>query len=125
MTLFELHVDVGRIADALEKIVFLLEKLVYPPKPPEVKVEQATLDDIHYPSEEEYIRQMAEMQEFAARYHVVPGSEAFGEALLMWEEEQKRLYGDEWQPPKDWRSVFAQAEREVREQSAAAAARDQ
>lgn len=105
MTLVELHVDVGRIADALEKIVFLLEKLVFPPLPADVKVTQATLDDLHIVTPEDVARIAEDRERFAEIHRVVPGSEAFDAALLDWEAEQKELHGEGWEPP-DWAEIF-------------------
>ena len=124
MTLVELHVDVARVADALERIVFLLEKLVFPPAPAEVKVQQATLDDLHSMSEEDYARIQAEQAAFAERYRVVAGSPAMMQALVEWEDEQRSLYGKEWKAPDDWRSILAAVERSgsVREPAETAAA---
>lgn len=112
MTLLELHADVGRVADALEKIVFLLEKLVFPPPLGDVKVEQATLDDLHIVTEEDVIRMREEQQAFAERYQVVPNSPAEAQALIYWEEQQRSIYGEEWKAPDDWRAIMAQAGRE-------------
>jgi len=47
MTLVELHVDVARVANALEKIAELLEKLVCEPPEADIPVQQSTLDDLH------------------------------------------------------------------------------
>jgi hypothetical protein len=115
MTLVELHVDVARVADALEKLVFLLEKLVFPPLPAEPKVEQATLDDLHSPTEEDYIQMQAEKLAFAEQYQVAPDSPAFSRMILAWEEQQRYIHGEEWQSPKDWRSIMAEAERRTGE----------
>jgi len=106
MTLVELHVDLSRAADALEKIVFLLEKLAFPPPAAEVEVHQATLDDLHIVTPEDQERIAQEQLAFAERYRVVPGSEAFARELAAWEEEQRSLHGQDWQAP-DWAAVFA------------------
>ena len=111
MTLVELKVDIGRVADSLEKIVFLLEKLVFPLPPPDVKVQQATLDDLHIVTPEDQERITQETAAFAERYRVVPGSEAFAGALADWEAEQRSLYGETWQAPQDWRTIFLEAAR--------------
>ena len=123
MTLLELKVDIGRVADSLEKIVFLLEKLVFPPPPADVKVEQATLDDLRTVAPEDIERMRGEQAEFAERYNVVPGSPAFAQALMHWEEQQKAIYGEEWKAPDDWRTILAAAERggPGREETGAAA----
>lgn len=117
MTLVELHVDMSRIADALERIQFLLEKLVLTPAPADVKVQQATLDDLHTVTEEDVERIQAEQQAFAERYRVVPGSPAMMQALRDWEAQQRSIYGEDWEAPEDWRKLFAAAsgERTVRE----------
>ena len=47
MTLVEFHADLARVANALDRIAFLLEKLVTVPPEREVRVEQATLDDLY------------------------------------------------------------------------------
>lgn len=124
MTLLELHVDVGRIADALEKIVFLLEKLVIPPLPAGVRVTQATLDDLHIVAPEDVARMAEDQQRFAEVHRVVPGSEAFDAELLAWEAEQKKVHGQDWKPP-DWAEILTAANgggRGVREPAPAAAA---
>lgn len=128
MTLFEVHVDLSRIGDALEKIVFLLEKLVFPPLPADVRITQATLDDLRIVTPEETERMAAERQRFAEIHRVVPGSEAFDASLLDWEAEQKELHGENWKPP-DWAEILVSvlgrsgAVREPAETSAAAAER--
>lgn len=114
MTLVELHVDLARVADSLEKIVFLLEKLVFPPVPAEVKVHQASLDDLHTVTPEDVARIEAEQMEFAERFRVVPGSPAMGQVLQEWEAEQRSLYGENWQAPEDWKTIVAAAERSDR-----------
>ena len=124
MTLVELHVDVGRIADALEKIQFLLEKLVYPPAPADIKVRQATLDDLHTVSEEDVTRMQAEQADFAARFRVTPGSPAMMQALADWEGEQRSIHGENWEAPEDWMSIFARAAGTIREQASAGSRRD-
>ena len=111
MTLVDLHVDMGRVADALEKIVFLLEKLVFPPAPREVPAYQATLDDLHIVTPEDHERNAQEQMAFAERYRVVPGSEAMAQALADWEDEQRSIHGEAWQAPEDWRTIFAAAGR--------------
>jgi len=111
MTLVELHVDLERVAGALEKLVFLLEKLVFPPEPDARAIHQATLDDLHTISPEDLERIRQEQDAFAERYRVVPGSEAMTEALASWEIEQRNIYGEEWEPPQDWKTLFARAER--------------
>jgi|SRR5215471_20543225 len=111
MTLLELHMDVARVADALEKIVFLLEKLVTEPPAADIRVQQSTLDDLHDASPEQIGRMQAEQQEFAERYRVMPGSPAMMQALVDWENEQRMLYGEKWQAPADWRSILAAIER--------------
>lgn len=111
MTLVELHVDVARVANALEKIAELLEKLVTEPPPADIQVQQSTLDDLHDTSPEQIVRIQAEQQEFAERYQVMPGSPAMMQALVDWENEQRMLYGEEWQAPNDWRSILAAIER--------------
>lgn len=111
MTLVEFHVDVGRIADALEKIVYLLEKLVIPPLPADVKVAQATLDDLHIVTPEDTARMKEDQMRFAAIHRVVPNSEAFDAAVLDWEAEQRELHhGEDWKPP-DWAEILASASR--------------
>lgn len=111
MTLVEFHVDVGRIADALEKIVYLLEKLVIPPLPADVKVTQATLDDLHIVSPEDVAKMAQDQARFAEIHRVVPGSEAFDAVLLDWEAEQRELHhGEDWKPPP-WAEILAAASR--------------
>jgi hypothetical protein len=110
MTLLELHLDVARIANALDKIVFLLEKLALDPPEREIKVQQASLDDLHIISPEEAQRMADEAGRFAEIHRVVPGSRAFAEELIAWEDQQKEIHGSEWQAP-DWASVFASAYR--------------
>jgi hypothetical protein len=109
MTLLEFHADLTRVADSLEKIAFLLEKLVFPPTPADVRVHQATLDDLHVVSPEEVERIQAEQDQFAAAHRVVPGSPAMSREIQAWMEEQKRIHGDEWQAPQDeeWKAIFA------------------
>ena len=108
MTLLELSVDVTRIAESLEKIVFLLEKLVYPPPAPELKVQQATVDDL-YTASPEALQQMQEhVRDFAQLHRVVPGSEAFDRELLEWESQQRSLHGENWKGP-DWAEAFIAA----------------
>ena len=110
MTLFEIHADVARVATALERIVFLLEKLVFPPEPAEVKVQQATLDDLRVVSPEVTERMHEAQMRFAEFHRVVPNSEAFAYELLAWEEEQRSIHGENWEPP-DWAEIFASAYR--------------
>ena len=124
MTLVELHVDLARVAQALEKIVYLLEKLVYPPPPPEVPVQQATLDDLHTISPEDHQRIGEEVMAFAELHRVVPGSEAFDRELVDWEQRQRSLNGERWEAP-DWVAAFTAAIRPVRESARPASARDQ
>lgn len=109
MPLVEWHVEMNRVADALERIAYLLERLVYPPLPADIQVQQATLKDLHFITPEDHARITEEQAAFAARYQVVPGSEAFADALAEWEREQRSLYGENWQPPDDWRSIFREA----------------
>jgi hypothetical protein len=103
----------GRVADALEKLVFLLEKLVFPPPPRDVKVIQADLDDLKVVGEEEILKMREEKTEFARRYQVMPDSPAFGQAILDWENQMRNIHGEEWRPPEDWRSILAQAQRQA------------
>jgi len=114
MTLVELHVDLSRTADALERIAFLLEQLAFPPKAQAAPVIQATVDDLHTVSPEDYASMRAEQMAFAERYRVVPGSEAFARELAAWEQEQRSLHGEAWQAP-DWAAVFAATQGPVRE----------
>jgi hypothetical protein len=114
MTLVEVHVELSRVADNLEKLVFLLEKLVFPPPPADLPVQQATLDDLHIVTQEDHVRMAQEQMAFAERYRVAPGSEAFAHALQLWEEEQRSIYGEAWEAPQDWRAIFAAAERSHR-----------
>jgi hypothetical protein len=127
MTLLELHVELGRVADALDKIVFLLEKLIFPPAPAEVKIHQATLDDLHTVTPEDHARIQQEQRTFAERYGVVAGSPAMMRAIVDWETEQRNIYGETWQAPDDWRSILAAIERggAVRESAETAASADQ
>jgi hypothetical protein len=115
MTLLELHADFSRVADALEKIVFLLEKLVFPPPPADVKVRQATLDDLHTTSEEDIAWMQADQKEFAERFGVVPGSPAMMQVMVDWEDQQRSIHGEDWQRPdkEAWRSIFAAAQRDA------------
>ena len=108
MTLLEVHSDVSRIADALERIVFLLEKLVLDSPPQDVKVVQATLDDLHIIDPEETQRIADAAMRFAELHRVVPGSQAFAEELLYWEAQQKEIHGEKWEAP-DWAEIFAGA----------------
>jgi hypothetical protein len=110
MTLVDLHVDVGRVADALEKIVYLLEKLAFPPSPAPAQVQQATLDDLHIVTADDHQRIQEQWIAFAERYRVVPGSDAFFRELVGWEEEQRSIHGQEWQAP-DWAAAFTAAAR--------------
>jgi hypothetical protein len=110
-SLIQFNIDITRVADSLERLVFLVEKLVFPPPPPELKVQQATLDDLHTVSPEDLARIQAEQMEFAERFRVVPGSPAMMQALADWEAEQRSLYGEAWEAPQDWRSILAAAER--------------
>jgi hypothetical protein len=110
MTLIEVKVELSRVADSLERLVFLLERLVYPPLPANIHVHQATLDDLKVVTPDDIERMTREQQAFAERYQVVPGSEAMTEALQDWEEAQKRLYGENWQAPEDWKTIFAVAD---------------
>jgi len=123
MTLVELHVDVARMADALERIVFLLEKLVFAPPPADVKVHQATLDDLHTFTPEDHARIQEEQLAFAERYRVAPGSPAMMQALCDWEAQQRSIFGEDWKAPEDWRALFAAvaASGGVRESAEAAA----
>ena len=110
MALFEIKVELNRVAEALERIVYLLERLVYPPPAGEVKVQQATLDDLHIITPEDQGRIAEEQAAFAERYQVVPGSPAFSQALQEWEEEQRSIYGENWQAPEDWRAIWLAVE---------------
>jgi hypothetical protein len=109
MTLIELHADMSRVADALERIVFLLEKLAFPPLPADIKVHQADLDDLHITTAEAHQRMLDEQQAFAESRQVVPGSEAFMREVINWEREQIELYGKDWKAPQDWKAIFARA----------------
>lgn len=111
MTLVELHVDVARVADALEKLVFLVEKLVYPPAPMNASVQPATLADLYTPTEQDHLRIKNQQSAFAELHRVMPGSEAFDRELLLWEEEQRRIHGEEWKAP-DWAFAFGAAAQE-------------
>ena len=111
MTLVELHVDIARVADALERIVFLLDKLVFPVPAEPVTVQQATLDDLHITTEEDVVRMRAEQEELAERFRVTPGSPAMMQALVAWEDQQRSIHGQEWKAPEDWRAIFAGIER--------------
>ena len=111
MSLVEIKVDLNRVADALEKIQFLLEKLVFAPVPDTRDFRQSTLDDLHIVSEEDHQRVIEEQAAFAERYRVVPGSPAMAQALMDWEAEQRHVYGEKWQAPNDWRTILAEAER--------------
>lgn len=110
MTLVELHVDLARVAESLEKIVYLLEKLVIPPLPADVRVTQATLDDLRSITPEDTVRMAEEQMRFAELHRVVPGSEAFDAEFLDWEARQKEIHGEEWKPP-DWAEAIASARR--------------
>lgn len=112
MTLIEFHADVSRIANALEQLVSLVEKLVCEPPERDVKVQQATLDDLHTTSEEDIARMQAEQADFAERFRVVPGSEAFRRELIAYEVRMREIHGEGWEPP-DWAAIMAQADREI------------
>lgn len=118
MTLVELHVDVARVANALEQIVDLLKKLVEVPPERDVKVHQATLDDLHIVSPEDLARQQQEQMAFAELHRVVPGSEAFDQELLEYAQRQRSIHGEDWQAP-DWAEAFITAAggRPVRERA--------
>jgi len=125
LTLLELHVDLARVANALDRIVFLLEKLVIEPPPRDVRVTQATLDDLHMATPEAIERMAEEQARFAEVHRVVPGSEAFTEELLAWEARQRRLHGEGWKEP-EWAEIFTAAlggGGTVREHAGAAAQR--
>lgn len=109
MTLLQVSVDLARVADALEKIVFLLEKLTLPPQPADVQVHQATVEDLHVVSPEDVERITAEQADFAERYRVVPNSPAMAREIMAWEAEQRKLYGEEWKAPEDWKGIFARS----------------
>jgi len=117
MTLLEFHADVSRLADALEKLVFLVEKLVFPPPSRDLKVEPATLDDLHSPTEEDTIQMQAEKFAFAEQYQVAPDSPAFSQMVLTWVDQQRSIHGEGWEAPnpKDWRTILAEAERRTGE----------
>ena len=121
MTLVDLHVDMDRVATALEKLVFLLEKLVFPPPQPELKVQQAQLEDLRVVTPEDTDRMREAQERFAEVYRVVPNSSAFTEALLDYEAEQRSIYGEDWEAP-DWAGIFTNAYRGTREPAAEAAA---
>ena len=124
MTLVELHVDVARVANALEKIVSLLEKLVLPPPPADLKIRQATVDDLRIVTPEDQVRMLQEQMAFGELHRVVPGSEAFDRELVVWEQEQRSLHGEEWKAP-DWAAAFVAAQQQgaaARESPEAAAA---
>src|SRR5215471_11671633 len=108
MKLLEIQVDLSRVADALERIVFLLEKLVFPPPPADLKIAQATLDDLHVVTPEDQARIQQEQMAFAELHRVLPGSEAFDRELLDWEERQRSIHGEKWQAP-DWAAAFVAA----------------
>ena len=111
MTLLEFHADLTRVADSLERIASLLEKLVFPPQPADVQVHQATLDDLHVVSPEDVERIHAGQAEFAERHRVVPNSPAMDREILAWIEEQKRIHGEQWEAPQDeeWKAIFARS----------------
>ena len=113
MTLVELHVDVARVADALERIVFLLDKLGFPIPAEPLKVQQATLDDLHLTSEEDVVRMQGEMLQFAERFRVAPNSPAMMQALADWEDQQRSIHGETWQAPEDWRAILAAVSRDA------------
>ena len=104
----------ARLADALERLVFLVEKLVLPPPAPDVNsVHAATLDDLHMPTEEDTIRMQQEQQDFADLRQVMPNTPAFAREMIAWMEEQRYVHGEQWQPPQDWRTVLSEAYREA------------
>jgi hypothetical protein len=109
VTLLELHVDVARVANALERIVFLLEKLVLAPPPADVRVQQATLDDLHIITPDDTERIKSDQMRFAEIHRVVPGSEAFATELMAWEREQRSLHGEDWKAP-DWAEILVSAQ---------------
>jgi hypothetical protein len=110
VTLVELHLDVTRIADALEKLVFLVERMVYPPPPAEIKIQQATMDDLRFVGEEVIMQMQQEKSEFAQRYNVMPDSPAFAQAIQDWESQMRKIHGEEWKAPEDWKGIFARAQ---------------
>jgi|SRR5215472_14599588 len=122
MSLIDIHVEMGRVADALEKIVYLLEKLVLPPPARDVKVHQATVEDLHFVTEEDVMRMQAEQRDFSERNQVAVGSPAMMAAVADWERLQREIHGEEWQAPKDWRSIFASVERDQSFRESAGAA---
>ena len=113
MTLLEFHADLSRVADSLEKIAYLLEKIAFPPPPTDVQVHQATLDDLHVVSPEDVEHMQAEQAEFAERYRVVPNSPAMAREIMAWEAEQRKLYGKDWEAPEDWKAIFARSYAQV------------
>ena len=122
MTILEFHADLARVADSLEKIAFLLEKLAFPPPPADLKVQQATLDDLKYVDEAAILQQKQEQQEFAERFQVVPDSPAFQRELVAWVTEMRMIHGEQWQPPEEWKTIFAEVYQGFDGQAPAAAA---
>ena len=128
MTFVEFHADLARVANALERIAHFLEVLAIPVPAGDVKVQQATLDDLHTFSPEDLARQQEEQLLFAERYRVAPVSTAMMEALrIEWEEQQRSIHGESWKPPENWKAIYAAAAggafRESEEPSAAASGR--
>jgi hypothetical protein len=109
MTILEVHADLGRVAKALERIADLLHRLAYPPPPAEIKVQQATLEDLHIVTPADVAKMEEEKKEFAARYGVMPDSEAMLAVLQhQWEQEHRGSYGNT--ESIDWRDIYARAQ---------------
>lgn len=116
MSLISITADFSTVCHLLRQIVTLLTRLadaaerlapVLPPDDAQAPVYQAGPADIHLIDDEAGEQVRAGMQIVAERYGVVPGSPAFDVALRDYEQEMKRVYGDD--TVLDWEEIFKQA----------------
>jgi hypothetical protein len=105
--------DISSFRALLARLVEAIERLSPPlPSPGDhPPVYQSTLEDLHTIDDAASERAKAERAALAEHYGVMPDSPAFDRAVLAFEQEMRRVHGED--TTVDWPEAFSEAQRDL------------
>lgn len=103
MGLVEFQIELHRTNELLDRIAIALERMAGPTPPTTIPPVQATLSDLIDCSPNRVGERLSQMEDFAKREMLVPGSEAFLERIREFEELVRVEYGEQAMDELPWR----------------------